>query len=170
MEPITFDLTAADGSKHRYDITPHTHEQGHRLFWQLMATAAGPLARVADIVLATQKAGGLAQLLDKDHMDLLDEVLGAGGVASLGEDVKRAILSTDMPDIGVELLRFTNRDGQPMSEAINRDMAYQANWIEYLQALWRSVEHNNFLPLLDMLSEQLSKKPQPTETPAAGDS
>ena len=74
-------------------------------------------------------------------------------LAKLGPAVRRSIQTVAMDEIGLELFRFMNRDGKPLSDQLVRDAAYQRNWSEYAMAMWRSLNENRFLSLFDSLAD-----------------
>lgn len=154
MGEIRFKLRDADGVEHVYDLTPHTHSQGQQLFWALMAMGVEPIVQALDVFMrskALAKGTQLSDLLDRDTSEVVSEILGDADLGALGPALRRSLVSTPLDVIGRDLLRYTNRDGKPLSDEMVIDQAYQRNWGEYVQALWKSVEINRFFGPLSSL-------------------
>lgn len=154
-----FTATDAAGQTHRYDVTLHRGSEGQRLALKLSALLLEPLAEALGPVLLDgignlgksvedtgTKAGIFARLLDSP------DVLAAVDMPAVGRAAERALLGIDDATI-YDVLRYTNRDGQPLVDARKLptaayDEAFAANYTELGRAIWGAARVNGFFPAL----------------------
>lgn len=139
----TFVLKDQKGAEHSYSVQPHPASEGTRLVLTLMGLAGEPLGRLfqskaADLITQFQ-AGEIS--LDADLGGLLQSVPWP----AIAKDVRNAIACLDGQGLFSDILKYTMRDGKPLSQGIVFDIAYQQNYIELLRAVWKVVEVNGFL-------------------------
>lgn len=146
-EFIDFTLKDASGQEHSYRGVPHGAIEGQEVMWQLVALGAEPVARLAQLALSSSN---VRDLLNADGAKL-QQILGGADFSTVGADVRKALVATNMSKLAREILRNTMRDGKPLSVDASGngvfDQAYRANYGELLQAVWRVVQANRFLPL-----------------------
>jgi hypothetical protein len=156
---LEFTAPDASGRLHRYDLTLHRGSEGQRLALKLSALLLEPLAEALGPVLLEgvgnlgkvvedtgTKAGIFTRLLDSP------DVLAAVDMPAVGRAAERALLGVDDATI-YDVLRYTNRDGQPLVDArrmptSHYDEAYAANYTELGRALWGAARANGFFPAL----------------------
>lgn len=143
------EFTAPDaaGTVHRYEVTLHRGSAGQRLALRLCALLIEPLAEAVGPLLLE----GISDV--KSIKGLLDnpDVLSALDMPAVGRAARSAILTVDDATI-FEVLRYTNRDGQPLVDATGKptrhyDEAYAANYAELGRALWGAAKVNGFFPV-----------------------
>lgn len=148
MASITFELTGADGKSHSYVCTPHPAGEGTALMLDLMGIAGEPLARIIEskgAQLIEQFMGGEISL-DSNVSELVQGVEWA----RLARDVRSAIAVSGGAKLFVEILKYTHRDGVPLTQA-GFDIAYQQNYGELIQAVAHVVKANGFLGFIGSL-------------------
>ena len=140
--PQPVELTIADDNSgaHHYLIALHPAAEGQRVVLQLMGLLAGPLA---ELVAAGVQGGGLSADVD---------------FQGIGRQLGAVLLSDAPPRLVRELLRYANRDGRPLSNDHDFNVAYTGNYGELMMALKEVVQANRFLPL-SRISAIASKVP-----------
>lgn len=140
---VKFTLKDGAGDVHEYTVMRHGAVEGQDVMWQLVALGAEPIARIAQIALVS---GNIRELIDADSAKL-EQMLGGADFSTVGADVRKAIVATNMSKLAREVLRHTSRDDKPLHDNIAFGNAYSGNYGELLQAVWRVVQTNRFLPL-----------------------
>ena len=78
----------------------------------------------------------------------LEAVVGKIEWGKVGGDVKRSILSMPMSTLVRDILRFTWRDGNSLSNDVFYNAAYVRNYAELMSAVWEVSQANRFFPRL----------------------
>jgi len=152
-----FTLEDADGNPHSYEVQPHAPTDGFRVCSRIAAAIIDPLAGTALSALvktvpaalkrARQSDGSLNVDAILDDPEIMDG-LGSLDFSSTGPGLRRAVESLDL-DLVRDVLRFTTRDGKPLSADLHFDTAYQRNYGELMKAVWKVGAHNRFFGPLD---------------------
>jgi len=134
--PITITLEDREGVPHDYCIIPHDTTTASPILVELLGAFSPLMARVA--AEANRGRGGdtdLKELLlrDPEVAEKMGEQFGAGVVKLSPAALK-------------SLFMFTTRDGQPMKDRLQYDVAYAGNMLEWLQAAVAIVRANGFIP------------------------
>lgn len=154
-----FTLKDADGNPHEYVLVRHGATRGQKIMWQLVALGVEPLAQIgAGIVSAAEVFDKLGDLLNvakgegagDPSLEAIRPMLDAVDLKQLGANIRNAILSTDMPQLTLDLVANMTRDAKGLDKAQNFDAAFQGNYVELQQAVWQSVVRNRFISLPDM--------------------
>lgn len=131
------DIADEEGAIHQWTIIPHPGSQGLDLslkLYGLIVQHAGQA--VADFVMRGEGEGSSDEAILK-------------ALPGLG-----AWLSTGAQPLVYELLRHTRRDGLPLGERAQFDIAFQANYSELWQGLWEVIKANGFFgPLRGWLAK-----------------
>lgn len=156
----SFEIVGSDGETHRYACAPHPPSEGMDILWILMALGGEPLARLAQSVLADALQGvgetsdppataapdgtltpsvGMSRVMDSIDLEKVDFTAAA-------KDLRLSMASLPMTDLVHKLIRYTTRDGKPLKSDLNFRQAYTANYMEMMQAVWRVIAINGFLP------------------------
>jgi hypothetical protein len=154
----TFTLQDRDGQPHTYTVQLHRGSEGAPLALQLLALVVEPVAAGAGPVivqgLGNTKGKGAAAVAELASDPQLLEALD---IPQLSAGVRQALLGL-RPAVMYQLLRYTNRDGRPLTSADGRqasalfDQAYAANYVELARALWEVCQANGFFPGLSTLA------------------
>lgn len=142
---------------HSYTVVQHPPTEGYGIVLQLLAAVSDPLA--ATLGPAVQ---GVLDALGKTE-SLLDVDTGAIGAALdsidwsvAGPALQRAIPHLSLPLVR-QVLRYAWRDGKPLSDDGEFDLAYARNYTELFQAVFEVVRFNGFFPLLDTFATAAGK-------------
>lgn len=156
-----FVLTDADGEEHHYEVKAHDAVEGQRLLFALLAVGVEPVAQGVLLVMQNmadelmESAGdilkeGLAETVA--GLDItVENVLAGVDVGGLGESLKKSFASGKCPALVRALLTNTFRDGHHLEKDLFFNAAYTANYWEMLQAVWKVLGINRFLPPLSGL-------------------
>jgi hypothetical protein len=136
QQETTFTLEGADGEKHTYDVALHPGLEGSQIALRLYTMAGEPLGELVQT---------FAQSDDLDGEDDAGELLSEVDMSSVVSNIRDAIMSLDSEAFLLEVLKYTDRDGQPLKKEINFDEAYRGNYGELWQAVWKVIEANGFL-------------------------
>ena len=155
-----FEIADSKGVTHLYTGVAHPPTEGMEILWVLMALGGEPLARLAQSVIADalQTAGEsdediididgegnmqpsmkMSAIMDKIDLEQVDFVGAA-------KDLRLVIAGLPMSKLVHRLLKYGSRDGKPLSNQMNFDLAYTANYLEMLNAVGRVIAVNGFLP------------------------
>jgi len=176
-----------DGKPRKYEVFLHPATEGQELLWDLLAIASEPggafvqkLLESGDVlgkVMAAFQAHMKPKKKDGDEKDDDDEkdaadqdiadLLSGSNFGSIGSDVRRTLMTSDMAGLAKKLLAHTLRDGKPLSNEVHFNEAYQGNYGEYLRALLASIEANRFFALLGTSTESEQEEKSPTATSSA---
>jgi hypothetical protein len=139
----SFDLVDADGRPHTYLVTLHPAEEGARILWALLAVGGEPLGAVLQSALGSVALEGatLESLLDTKL-----DTLAAVDWSKVGHDLANTIRQTDMTGLSRMILRHTVRDGAQLADSTAFNLAFRGNYVELMQAVWRVIRVNRFLP------------------------
>lgn len=133
IEAVT--IVDREGNGHTYTQTLFPAEEGLALATEIAALLGPALGKA----LAQSGEGGLASLATA-QIDL------AGAVSELA----RALPSA--PGVAARLLKYTRRDGQPLSDKGAFSLAYSGNYAELTRACVWVVRENGFLDFLSGFS------------------
>lgn len=172
----SFQLSDRSGAKHDYRVEPHPGGPGAVLALRVQSLATEPLVEVVHTLASAPGLQELASALkdgsDKDSGELLANAAGSllGELGSLDLTAVSKALSAmlgakDGLQLVKDILSRTYRDGKPLSEAMNFDAAYQANYWELQQAVIEVVRFNGFFPLADLLQSSVAASETATPTP-----
>lgn len=140
MEPLTFIVIDRAGVEHEYSVLPHNADEGFALSAKLLELGVEPLAQLVAGALQSGPASAEA-LLDAD----LGAVLAGVDLGEIGKRLGPVIAA--LPGLRAALLKHTTRDGKKLNDLPAFNSAYQRNYAELYQALYRVVEVNGFLSL-----------------------
>lgn len=156
MEPIEFQLVDTNGDAHEYTCTPHKAGDGTRLCLRVLGMAGEPIGRIASSNLSEliELFAGLDLDPNAEDAELESAFDGfASKVEGLDLDLGAIIrdLQAAIADAGDDqffrsVLKHTYRDGKPVAKNLVFDQAYQANYMELFQAVWKVIQANGFLP------------------------
>lgn len=154
MQPNTgvhqFSLADRDGVEHAYVVTEHPAGEGMEIMYALLGLGAPSLLGLAGAALRSEEI--LAAVADAlgggdstvTRTDLVKMLTGLD-LGAVGAEVQRALGTGRAPELTRKVLSRTHRDGRPLSTHF--DVAYQANYLELLQAVWRVCSANRFFPV-----------------------
>lgn len=183
MDPLagtgahTFQLTDAQGQTHDYLVTEHPAGEGVEIFYQLMGLGAPTLTGLLGAALkAEDLLGALFDALTSSdetarQLDTSDlaKLLGDLNLEQVGQEIGRALGTGKAPALTRALLKHTHRDGQPLAKVFDR--AYQANYWELMQLIWKVCQVNRFFPdsstLLDSMPVKVAAAPASTPSPGS---
>lgn len=163
-----FVLSDAAGVERRYTLTLHSTSEGWPLVTHLNALLVEPLvAGIGPIAMEglsamladPSKAAGLKGGISIDKLaELVQDPAFRQSLdwSRLSAGVRSALIGLN-PAIQQAILKYTNRDGQPLftegRPTVAYDTVYQANYTELGQALYHVVRANSFIPGLDTIAE-----------------
>lgn len=169
-----------DGKPHKYEVILHKATEGQDVLWMLLAIAAEPggafLQKMLEgkDVFGKLMAGFRAHLKPKSDGDDgtetdaadadIEKILRGADFGSVGQDIRRTLMTSPMSKLARNLLKNTLRDDKLLGEETHFNEAFTGNWGEYLKALLLSIEANRFFALLGIFAE-LSKKEEPKKSP-----
>lgn len=163
---VTFTLLDADGVPHNYTVGEHPAGDGMAIMYELLGLGAPTVVGVVEAGLksgeliraaweAFRGGGGEAQaptagaLMErvqssdwKDFLKLLEDL----DLSGVGGALEHAFVTGKAPALTRRVLAHTHRDGKPLSGPAF-EQAYQANYWELLQAVWKVCQINRFFPL-----------------------
>lgn len=153
MEPSTgvhqFSLTDARGVEHQYLVTEHPAGEGMDIMYALLGLGAPTVLGLAGAAMKSEDLlGGVMRVLaggDSGVGDTkqLGQMFSALDLGAVGSELGRALGSGRAPDLTRRVLSRVHRDSKPL----NIDLAYQANYGEMLQAVWKVCTINRFFPV-----------------------
>ncbi len=153
--PATFELKDSSGNTHTYETTYHPADEGFEISVELIGLLGEPFMRAL---------GGIEEVVqnvasgDADGMGGIDL---AGAMATL-----RTLDPKSVYALAKRVLKHTTRGGGTLvGHAFTK--AYQANYTELYMALWKVIEANQFVPLLDTLSESLAQEAEVVDIASA---
>ena len=161
MAPIEFQLADAKGNPHDYTLSPHPTSEGSMLALRVLGMAGEPIGRLAggnldaimDIIPIAIEAANQAELEDKGDAEMFEEIKREIGdlsdldldLGSIVADIQAAIFEAGGDKFLKDLLKYTYRDGEKLAQPHVYDQAYQANYRELFQVIWRVIKENGFL-------------------------
>lgn len=170
MEPSTgvhqFELTDALGRSHSYLVMEHPAGEGMALMYELLGLGAPGVLALAGAALKSQEmaasiAGALAGegggVSAADVADL-GRMLADLDLEKLGGEIAKALGTGRAPALTRKLLARTHRNGKSLSDDLTFGQAYQANYAELLQAVWRVCSINRFFPVPSTSASSSSAK------------
>ena len=133
----------AEVKPHRYEVQLHPGTEGYRLANGLTKTASGAIGELLVGANLDKATGGL------------DDALDAVDISRLGPALQQALGGLPQP-IVMQVLKYTNRDGKPLSDPAVFDVAYRRNYFEVIAALYLVCRFNRFFPVPDSLWDGLA--------------
>lgn len=128
---ISFEVNDFEGKPHRYETVLIPASEGMTLSFELVSALGEPLmAALGD--------------LDVDP----DDPQASIDLVAVGKAF-RSLDAQGLSRLSGQLCQNTSRDGLALSNKHEFDKAYRGNYWELYQALWRVIQENRFLPLLD---------------------
>ena len=156
-----FTIKDSDGEEHEYSTISHPPTEGMSILWTLIALGGEPLARLAQSVIADALQAGGEEAADvievvEDEVKISDRMMSIIGDIELNSidftgaarDLRLVMSQLPLNELVHKLLKYTTRDGKPLTSKTNFDQAYTANYFEMLNACWRVIASNGFLPQL----------------------
>lgn len=171
-----FDLEDWNGNRHQYLVTEHPAEEGMAILYELLglgaptllglAGAALKITDVATLLSAFRPAAeGEEARQDPGTAGELARFLDALDLPSVGREITRALALGNAPKLTRKILGKARRDGQPLWEDGAFNLAYQANYLEMLTAVWRICQINRFFPQLSTSGDSLATMALGTSPP-----
>jgi len=148
-----FQVSGADGQLHSYVVTEHPAGEGMEIMYSLLGLGAPTVLGLAGAALQSEemlrsilKAVGGADL-ERSSGDLsaLGKLVADLDLEKLGAELSRALGTGKAPELTRRVLAKAFRDGKPLVSHF--DIAYQANYGELLQAVWKVCTINRFFPV-----------------------
>lgn len=145
-----FELTDRDGISHAYLVTEHPAGEGMDIMYALLGLGAPTVLGLAGAALRSEEVlGAVMAAFSADAPNLgvpeLVRMLAELDLSSVGLEVSRALGTGRAPELTRKVLSRTHRDGKPLAQHL--DVAYQANYAELLQAVWKVCSINRFFPV-----------------------
>lgn len=146
-----FELADARGRSHTYVVAEHPAGEGMAIMFALLGLGAPTVVQLVSAALASDDLiGAIVSALGKDAPDLgtsdLGRMLREVDFRAVAPELGRALAADSIPGLARRIVSRTHRDGQPLSGGAF-ELAYQANYGELLQAVWRICSINRFFPL-----------------------
>lgn len=141
IQPLTFDLTDSQGQSHSYTCSAHSAIEGQEIMFQLLAAGIGALGPV--ITSIASSGGKISEILDKDTSHIFSQI----DVSAATRELSSFLMRPETAELVKSIFQFTYRDSMHLYNEGNYGLAYQANYGELLQAIWKVVNYNGFLPL-----------------------
>ena len=138
IQPINFTLTDSQGVGHAYSCSAHGACEGQHIMFKLLGAGLGAIAPVLTVMASRGKLS-----LDSDMSELLKGV----DLSPATSAVQEFLMRPDIAPMIKSILRLTTRDGVSLYNDGDFGIAYQANYSELLQAIWKVIGYNGFLPL-----------------------
>jgi hypothetical protein len=149
-----FTLLDARGREHSYVVTEHPAGEGMEVMFALLSMGVPTALGLAGAALQTEKllnalvaaftTGAEASASEDDWKDLASMAVGLD-LPAVGRELGVALASGRAPELTRKILSRTHRDGHPLSNTF--DLAYQANYLEMIQAIWKVCWANRFFPV-----------------------
>lgn len=144
-----FTLYDHDGDEHDYTLTLHAGSDGTTVALQLMALLSGAAAQGLVALLGSD---GLLDRIAREGLDAVStDDLAAAMSGLTGADISKALAAAlgdpktaDLLTRG--LVKYVTRDGKPMSNRRDFDIAYMGNYAELFRCAMEVVRANRFLP------------------------
>lgn len=178
--PKRFQLTGADGRVHEYLVQEHPGEEGMGVLFDLIALGAPTLLGLAAAALkADDLIGTVFQALrggedterpvTSGDTGKLSNMIGSLDLGQVGVELSRSLATGRGPKLARAILSKSFRDGKQLADDGHFSLAYQANYAELMQALWKVCEINRFFPQLStwLSSPANTTGSGSTEQPAA---
>jgi hypothetical protein len=168
----SFQLTDAQGKSHNYVVVEHPAGEGMEIMYQLLSLGSptvlglvGAALNSTDLLGAVGRAlrGGDSGIADKAA---LGRQLAGLDLASVGIEVGKALGAGTAPSLTRQVLSRVHRDTHKLDPA-TFDRAFQANYWELLQLLWRVIAINRFFPVPAISLTDLLGKTETDETETA---
>lgn len=129
-------LRGSDGKDHSYELVQHPATEGLSLLQEVLSTVSSPIGL---IVSAFQRSGSIPEGEGFFDMILDDKV----DASHLGQAFDLFVRNVgDRMDLFGRILRYTERDGVPLSNELAFNNAYQGNYRELFQAVIWSLKEN----------------------------
>lgn len=157
-----FTLTDARGGAHNYLVTEHPAGEGMEIMFGLLGLGAPSVVglvavgiKSVDVLKALfgALAGGEEEGIQKINgadWAILAALFKDVDLSTVGLEIGKALGTGKAPELARRILSRTLRDGKPLFVAGNGqafEQAYQANYGELLQAVFRVCAINRFFPL-----------------------
>jgi hypothetical protein len=147
----TFQLPDASGDLHQYLVIEHPAGEGMAVMYELLAMGSPTVLSLAAAALKSEDLiRSVVGAVSGDEAGLemaeLGKMLAGLDLSSVGPAIERALGTGKAPELTRQVLAHTFRDGKPL-KGTGLDLAYQANYGELLQAVWRVCSINRFFPV-----------------------
>ena len=149
-----FQLTDAKGQPHTYIVNEHPAGEGMAIMFALVGLGAPTVLGLAGAAIQSERLlGAVVDVVrgktddetdDDDWKDFAGMAVGLD-LPSVGREVGLALATGKAPELTKKVLARTFRDGKPLLEVF--DQAYQANYFELLEAVFRVCRINQFFPV-----------------------
>jgi len=152
-----FTLIDSDGESHEYTVTQHGGAEGGSLARYVGALLVQPFITGLGPMLPTiiESAGGLDAAMSAGADGLLSAVMDSTeamesvDLMALSKGVQAAL--TGLPDSKLyQILKYTNRDGKPLTKggkaSRTYNKGYARNYTELARAIYEVCQYNGFFP------------------------
>ena len=144
----TFELNG-----HSYLVQEHPAGEGMEIMYELLGLGAPTVLGLAAAAIKSEELlrAVLEAMKGVDSevtMGDLGGMLSSLDLGSAGAELGKAIGTGKAPGLTKKILSRTHRDRQPIARCF--DTAYQANYAELLQAVWKVCTINRFFPVPSM--------------------
>lgn len=141
---IEFTLADSFGEIHSYTLTQHPPTEGVVIAMQLAAMVSEPMLNLLAAMVTGTGSGKLKDLLDAD----VSKLLGSLEAVDIGPSVSKALASAEAQRmVRTDLVRYATRDGKPLANETNFNLAFRGNYLELFKLAWEVAKRNRFLPL-----------------------
>lgn len=162
-----FRLADANGAEHDYLVQEHAAGDGMAIMYELLGLGAPSVLGLAGAVLKLENVVkmGLEAVMGREIVGDAGEVGSLTGadvtqlatlatdldLSAVGIEVGKALSGGRAPKLTLSVLAKTHRDGRALvvggKPTVDFERAYQANYMELLQVVWRVCTLNRFFPL-----------------------
>jgi hypothetical protein len=168
-----FALTDYAGQPHDYLVQEHPAIEGMEVLYELLGLGAPSLLGLASAALRSQDLvgaflglsrggaedgdadggetavdeGGAPSLpVSRGETDDFSKMLSKIDLSTVGQELSKALLTGRAPKLTRRLLQHVHRDGKPLRDDGHFGRAYQANYYELMQLVWKVCGINRFFP------------------------
>lgn len=155
-----FTLTDYAGTAHTYLVQEHPAIEGLEVLYELLGLGAPSLLGLASAALrsqdlvgaflglaraeASEDGGGTA--ITSGETDDFSKMLAKLDLSTVGQELSKALLTGRAPKLTRRLVQYVHRDSKPMADDGHFARAYQANYYELMQLVWKVCALNRFFP------------------------
>ncbi len=158
---------------HSYEVRLHPAREGAAVVAVLLGLGLEPLGRIADsFVKSKEGLQSIAKALGDKGTAEAESILDASlstlfegiDLTAVGGDLRAALATLDLPGFAEAVFRYTMRDGKMIGDhgdpdkahgaGLAFDKAFAGNYGEFLTALYKVANANNFFgPLSTLLGD-----------------
>jgi hypothetical protein len=163
-----FTLTDYAGTAHTYIVQEHPAVEGLEVLYELMGLVAPSLLGLASAALRSQDLVGAflglsraepdddagdggettpaALAPSRAETDDFSKMLSKLDLSTVGQELSKALLTGRAPKLTRRLVQHVHRDTKPLADDGHFARAYQANYYELMQLVWKVCAINRFFP------------------------